>query len=404
MRKITMGDPAITEEEAEIAKQVLMSGNLVKGPQALELEKNFAEFVGAKYAVTCSSGTDALLLALSAYDVGMGDFVITTSFSFFATASQATRLGAHVKFADIDPRTFNLCPKSVENVIESLLWMWEDNAYPESSLHMTLKEMSAFSDQSKIIILPVHLYGQSADIGAFEALKEKYPHIPIIILEDACQAHGAVYKDMPVGSYNTACWSLFPTKNLPCGGEGGIVTTNDYSIAEKMRLLANHGQTKRYQHDLIGWNSRLSEVFAAIANHRLKSLASANARRQHNAKQYNKLLTRFEGIILPYVSPDCEHVYHQYTIRVTNFCPVSKEALRHQLNLKGIGTGVHYPIPIHKQPVYADNYRYLELPNAQQLTEEVLSLPVHAGITDNDISRVVEVIALEYNKRYCLGD
>lgn len=396
LKKITMGDPAITEEEVAAVAEVLDSGLLVKGPKSKDLEENFAKFVGAKYAIACSSGTDALLLALSAYGVGQGSIVITTPFSFFATASQATRLGAQIFFGDIDPKTFNLCPKSVEGIIEEFSVIWDDNKF--TSREEALRSLDFWQDNMKIIILPVHLYGQAADITAFQAIQDKYSKMPIVILEDACQAHGAKYKGVPVGSYNTACWSLFPSKNLLCGGEGGIVTTNNPKIAREVRLLANHGQIERYKHERIGWNSRLSEVLAAIAGVRLKSLTELNTRRQHIASQYNKMLAGFQGIVLPYILPDCEHVYHQYTIRVTGDFPLTRDGLAARFKRQNIDTGVHYPIPIHKQPVYEKEYQGVCLLEAEKASQEVLSLPVHPGVTDADIARVVEVIALAHNE------
>lgn len=395
LKKITMGDPAITEEEVAAVAEVLDSGLLVKGPKSKDLEENFAKFVGAKYAIACSSGTDALLLALSAYGVGQGSIVITTPFSFFATASQATRLGAQIFFGDIDPKTFNLCPKSVEGIIERFAGIWDDES---ESRDEALRLLDFWQDDMKIVILPVHLYGQAADIAAFKAIQDKYPKVPIVILEDACQAHGAKYKSKPVGSFNTACWSLFPSKNLLCGGEGGIVTTNNPKIAREVRLLANHGQIERYKHERIGWNSRLSEVLAAIAGVRLKSLIELNAQRQYIASQYNKMLAGFKGIVLPYVSPGYEHVYHQYTIRVTSDFPLTRDGLAARFKRQNIDTGVHYPIPIHKQPVYEKEYQNLCLPEAEKASHEVLSLPVHPGVADSDIIRVVEVIALAYNE------
>lgn len=350
----------------EEAQKVLESGNLIQGPKVEEFERKFAEYVGARYAIACSNGTTALFMALKAHGVDENKSVITTPFSFMATASMVSACGANLIFCDIDPKTFNLCPNKVREELKK-------------NNHAT----------KPAVILPVHLYGHPAEIDEFSQIAKDF-HLTII--EDACQAHGAVYKNSPVGSHNTACWSFYPTKNMTTGAEGGMVTTNNHHVATYLRLLRAHGQAKRYLHSHLGWNFRMSEFQASIGIVQLKKLASFNVARQRNAKLLNEGLKDTVGLVLPTTAPNCEHVFHQYTIRVTDDFPMTRDELANYLNSQGIGTGVHYPIPIHIQPVYLNQFQDVHLEYAQNFAQQVLSLPVHPGVSESDIQYIVKTI------------
>lgn len=362
---IPIAKPLIGQEEKEAALKVLDSGVLIQGPCVEEFERKFAEYVGAANAIACVNGTVALKMALEVHGVGEHRAVITTPFSFMATASQVSACRSDLIFCDIDPKTFNICPKEVRKALKSKSWM------------------------QPAVILPVHLYGHPADLDELQSIAKEFD---IAIVEDACQAHGAVYKNDPVGSRNTACWSFYPTKNMTTGAEGGMVTTNNDQVAGQLRLLRAHGQAKRYLHTHLGSNYRMSEFQAAIGIVQLKKLASFNVVRQRNAKLLSEGLKDIPGIVVPYTAPGCEHVFHQYTVRVTKDFPLTRNQLAEHLNNKGIGTGVHYPVPIHIQPVYLKQFQYDHFPFAEAAAEEVLSLPVHPSVSQSDVEYIVETI------------
>jgi dTDP-4-amino-4,6-dideoxygalactose transaminase len=363
-----------TEVLAAVGR-VCASQHYILGPEVEALERELAEFCGANDAVGCSSGTDGLWLALLAAGVQPGDLVLTTPFSFFASASAIARAGARPVFADIDARTFNLDPAQVE-------------CFLRGGQHDKLRAL-----------LPVHLYGQCADIDSLLHLAEEF-HLQLI--EDAAQAIGARAGDRRAGSMGvSAAFSFYPTKNLSAYGDAGVVTTNSPEMAAHMRRLRNHGSPRRYVHEELGWNSRLDAIQAAILRVKLKYLEGWNEARRHRALKYDELfaaagLTSTGGqpenaapIQLPLTVGHTYHVFHQYVVRAYR-----REELREFLTARGIGTEVYYPIPLHLQPgfVYL-GYREGDFPQAERAAKEVLALPMFPELTEEEQSWVVKSIA-----------
>lgn len=370
---ISIARPLIGREEEEAVLRVLASGQLAQGEEVAAFERRFAEICGAREAVAVSSGTAALHLALLAHGVGPGDEVITTAFSFAATANVILLVGATPVFVDIERDTYNIDPALVE---------------------------AAITPRTKVI-MPVHLYGNPSDMRRLEEIAAAHK---LTIIEDAAQAHGAKIDDRTIGGFGTACFSFYATKNITAG-EGGMVTTNDPAIAEKLRLLRNHGQQIRYYHTAIGYNYRMMNVQAAIGLAQLGKLEQFNERRIANARF---LTEHLKGVLqTPVVRPGHQHVYHQYTVRV----PGDRDQWAAKLHERGIGTGVHYPLPIYLQPFYRDSptqFRIsspggnaqhdpsdLHLPETEAAAKQVLSLPVHPALSEADLSTIVkEVLAL----------
>lgn len=353
---IPIARPLIGDEEKSLVLEVLSSGQLAQGPRVREFETRFAEWVGARYAVATSSGTAALHVALLAHGLGPGDEVITTPFSFIASANCALFVGAWPVFADIEPDTFTLDPDEVEARITPLTRA----------------------------IVPVHLYGQPCDMTRLAAIAQAHH---LILIEDACQAHGAQLDGRPVGAWGTACYSFYPTKNMTTI-EGGMITTNQAEIAEQARLIRDHGSPKRYQHDLLGYNLRLTDLQAAVGLAQLAKVDAWNDRRRANAAWLDMHLAGLDGIQTPRVRPGAWHVYHQYTLRVRD-----RAALLPILAERGIGVGIHYPTPIHQQPLYQRLGYADALPEAERASREVLSLPVHPSLTDGDLRCIAEALA-----------
>lgn len=372
---ISIARPCLGNEEEAAILQVLASGQLAQGEQVAIFEQHFAEMCGVREAVAVSSGTAALHLALLAHDIGPGDEVITSAFSFAATANAILLVGATPVFVDIEPDTYNIDPKLVE---------------------------AAITPRTRAI-LPVHLYGNPCDM---EQLGQIAMTHGLIIIEDACQAHAAKIGDKTVGGFGTGCFSFYPTKNMTTG-EGGMLTTGSPTVAEKVRLLRNHGQQARYKHSTIGYNMRMTEMGAAIGLIQLRKLERFNEQRISNARFFTERLC---GVLqTPIVRPGHRHVYHQYTIRV----PDNRDQWVTELYARGIGTGIHYPMPIYQQPFYqnsASRFRIslpdnpaksqseisdLHLPETEKAAEQVLSLPVHPALSEDDLSTIVrEVLAL----------
>jgi len=368
---ISISHPLSGAEEEAAVLRVLRSGQLAQGEQVAAFERHFAELCQVREAVAVSSGTAALHLALLAHGIGPGDEVITTAFSFAATANVILLVGATPVFVDIEPDTYNIDPALVQ---------------------------AAITPRTKAI-LPVHLYGNPCDIKRLERLALAHN---LIIIEDACQAHAAKVDEKAVGGFGTGCFSFYPTKNMTTG-EGGMVTTNDPLIAERVRLMRNHGQQERYYHTTIGYNLRMTEIQAAIGLVQLGKLEQFTEQRIANA---NFLTEHLKGSVqTPTSRPGYRHVYHQYTIRV----PGNRDVLAAKLLERGIGTGVHYPTPIYQQPFYRDSssrfrVSYLDrtvnmsdphLPETEMAAKQVLSLPVHPALTGEDLSTIVkEVLAL----------
>lgn len=351
---IPIARPQIGEEELAAVTEVFQSGVLAQGPRVQAFEEAFAQFCGVEYAIATSSGTTALHIALLAHGVGPGDEVIVPPFSFIATANSVLYVGARPVFVDIDPQTFNINPEQIE---------------------------AAITSRTKAI-MPVHLYGLPCDMDSIVAIAEKYG---LALIEDACQSHGAEYRGRKVGSFGTGVFSFYPTKNIT-SGEGGMITTNDPAIAEKCRIIRNHGMRRRYYHEELGFNFRMTDVHAAIGLAQLSKLETFNAARRTNAQYLSEHL---RGVITPVVPSDRTHVFHQYTVRVPNG---KRDPLRAYLAERGIGSEIYYPVPIHRQEVYVRLGYHLSLPEAERAAAEVLSLPVHPGLTRADLEMIVAAV------------
>jgi len=356
-------DP-IREEILQAISEIYDTGYFVGGSNCTQFEASFAEYCQTPFAIGCASGSDAILLALMALDIGPGDEVIVPSFTFFATASAVWRLGAKPVFADIEPTTFNIDPASVESKITS---------------------------QTRAII-PVHLFGQCADMDALMDIANRHS---LYVVEDAAQSVGATYQGRMAGSIgHVGCFSFYPTKNLGGLGDGGICTANDPKIAEHIRLMANHGMNPRYVHKVVGVNSRLDAIQAAALNIKLKHLSAWSQQRASNASTYNRLFASsglLDRIQLPKMDDSCGHVWNQYTVRVTD--RETRDYLRAQLAEQKIGTEIYYPIPLHLQQCFASlGCRFGSLPVTERASEQVISLPIFPGLTDAEQEVVVGAI------------
>jgi dTDP-4-amino-4,6-dideoxygalactose transaminase len=366
---------AIRHDILAAMERVCSSQHFILGEEVESLEREVAAFVGVSYAVGCASGTDALWLVLAANGVKPGDAVITTPFSFFASASAVVRIGARPVFVDIDPHTLNLDPAKVE------LYLREGKS---SNLRA---------------ILPVHLYGQCADMDAFTRIAKEFR---VTIIEDAAQAIGARWRDARAGSLGkAAAFSFYPSKNLSAYGDAGLTTTNDPDLAEHMRRLRNHGSPRRYLHEEMGWNCRLDAIQAAVLRVKLPHLETWNRQRAEHAATYDRLLTQ-SGLLSPTADsslrmlvtlPHTHHIYHQYVIRAQR-----RDQLRQFLAERKIGTEIYYPIPLHLQPVFSYlGYREGDLPEAERAAREVLALPMFPELRQEEQQWVVESIAEFYS-------
>lgn len=344
--------------------RVIDSGRFLFGPDVTQLEQSIAKLSGVEHAVACASGSDAILLALMALDIGDGDEVIVPSFTFFATASAVWRLGARPVFVDIDPKTFNLDPNKIEDAITPLTRA----------------------------IIPVHLFGQCADMDAIGVIaQQKGLHI----IEDAAQAIGAKFKSWPAGSMSAVgCLSFYPTKNLGGFGDGGMLTTHDASLAERLRLFAAHGMSPRYYHQVVGLNSRLDTLQAAVLNVKLTKLDAWTKARADNAQRYDELLRAagLDGQIgLPQRDTRCDHVWNQYTVRIPGG---SRDAVKTQLAASGVGSEVYYPVPLHLQKCFQTlGYGPGSLPHTEKASREVLSLPIFPELSAVELETVVARLA-----------
>lgn len=352
---INIAAPQISMEEKEAVLEVLNSGMIAQGPWVKKLEDSFAEMCGVRHAVATSSGTTALHTALLAHEIGPGDEVITTPFTFIASANSILFCGAVPVFVDIDEDTFNLDPNMIEDAIT-----------PRTRA-----------------IMPVHLFGLSCDMDRITKIAEKYN---LIIIEDACQSHDAEYQGKKAGSFGTGAFSLYPTKNIT-SAEGGIITTNVTEIAEACQRIRHHGMSKQYLHEQLGFNFRMTDVHAAIGYTQLKKLGSFNQARRRNAELFSKELV---GVHKPEEPEGYQHVYHQYTIRVPSN---RRDELKQYLETQGVRSAVYYPIPIHKQPYYQSTLGYdVSLPVSEKTATEVLSLPVHPGLSLDDVREIIRVV------------
>jgi len=361
-RTIPIAKPVLGKKELEAVKEVFESGMLVQGKKVKLFEEKFAEYIGVEHAIAVTNGTVALDVALKALNLGPGDEVITSAFSFIASSNCILFQNAKPVFADIDPRTFNIDPSDVAEKITA---------------------------KTKALI-PVHLFGQPAKM---DALKEIAEDKGIFLVEDAAQAHGAEYKGQKAGSIgDVGCFSFYATKNMTTG-EGGMITTNDQKLAKKARLLRNHGQSQKYHHDTLGYNYRMTEICAAIGSVQLEKLDEFNEKRRENAQLLSNGIRKFTGLTVPYVEKDVKHIFHQYIVRVEEEYPRGRDELADHLTEKGVGVAVHYPIPINRQPLYLKlGYGGTMCPNSEEACRRVLSLPVHPLVDRKDIKYILDAL------------
>jgi dTDP-4-amino-4,6-dideoxygalactose transaminase len=350
-----MARPLIGDEECDAVVAVLRSGKLVQGSVTEEFERRFAEICDVPHAIATTSGTTALHLAMLAHGIGPGDEVITTAFSFIASANAALYVGARPVFADIDLDTLTI---DVDDVARKI------------------------TPRTRAVV-PVHLYGNPADLDRLTELCERHN---LVMIEDACQAHAALWRGRPVGSFGTGCFSFYPTKNVTAG-EGGVITTHDAELANRARLLRSHGMPRRYYHESLGYNFRLSDIHAAIGLAQLGHLDEWTARRQANARALTEQLSDLP-IAFQATFPDVTHVYHQFTVRI----PHGRDDVAAALKRQEIGHEIYYPTPIHQQPLYRQLGYDDALPHTEQAAREVLSLPVHPSITSADVRRVTDAV------------
>lgn len=344
------------EEIEQAVLNVMNNCNFIMGEEITQLEQSLEDFTDAKHAITCSSGTDALLLAMMALDIKPGDEIITTPFTFIATAETIAFLGAIPVFVDIDDISYNIDPSKIE---------------------------ASITDKTKAII-PVSLYGQPADMDAIQAIADKH-NLNVII--DGAQSFGSTYKgktDSNLG--DISCTSFFPAKPLGCYGDGGAVFTNDDVLAEKMKSLRLHGQTKRYHHKYIGMGGRLDTIQAAVLNVKLSHYKKDLALRQEVATKYTEALSAKPFITIPTVYDDCTSAWAQYSIRIKN-----RDALQEKLKLAGIPTAVHYPLPLHLQEAFEYlGYKIGDFPISETVANEIMSLPMNPYVADEEINYICE--------------
>jgi len=351
---ISISKPQFGDEELALVREVLESGIVAQGPKVDQLEKEFAQLIGTKFALAVSSGTTALHVALLAHGIGTGDEVITSPFTFIASANSILYTGATPRFVDIDPTTFNIDPKLIE---------------------------AAITPRTKAI-MPVHLYGLTADMAAIMDIARRHN---LAVIEDAAQAHGAMFRGQKAGSFGTGCFSLYATKNMTTA-EGGMVTTDDPEIADRVKLLRAHGMRVRYYHDILGYNFRMTDLHAAVGLAQLRKLEGFNQKRRANAAFLNQHIHR---AITPAEPEGYYHVWHQYTIRLTEG---NRDAAVEALKKAGVGSGIFYPVPVYRQKVYLDRGYNDHLPVTEMVTQQVISLPVHPALSPSDLETIVAAV------------
>lgn len=349
---IPAAKPLVGEEEREAVDRVMRSGMLAQGPEVAAFETEFADLVDGMHCVALNSGTSALHMSLLAAGIGPGDEVIVPSFTFAATANSVALTGATPVFVDIELDYFNAAPAAIE---------------------------AAITPRTKAI-MPVHLYGHPADLVAISTMAHKHD---LLLLEDAAQAHMASVNGIPVGAWGIAgSFSFYPTKNMT-SGEGGMVSTPSTEIARAIRVLRNQGMEQRYQNEVVGFNTRMTDIHAAIGRVQLTKLAGWTKTRQENAAFLNENIS---GVVTPKTAPGAVHVFHQYTIRVVD---QDRDKFAEELSKRGIGNGVYYPTPVHRLPSFGST---LVLPNTELAAEQALSLPVHPSLTQNELETIVEAV------------
>ena len=374
----------LEQELTEVFRKALHTAGFIGGPMVDEFEKAFAHFCNAGYSVAVSSGTDALRFALMASGVKPGDVVVTVPHTFIATTEAISQSGAVPEFVDIDERTYNMDPEKLAEYLEK-----------QCTVDEAGRLVSRRSGRPVTAVVPVHLYGQMADMDPILELAERYR---LVVVEDACQAHGAEYfskknnRWMKAGSMGrAAAFSFYPGKNLGACGEAGAATTNDAAIAKTMKMLRDHGQATKYYHDVEGYNGRLDAIQAGLLHVKLVHLAKWNARRRERAAEYKRLLESADTTLAaPYEPSWSRAVYHLYVVRTPD-----REGLMEHLKKVSIGTGIHYPIPLHLQKAYVSmNYKRGDFPVTEKAAEEIVSLPMFPQLTPEQQARVVESIRL----------
>lgn len=355
---INIARPQMGDEEKAAVMAVLESGQLAQGSVVAEFEDAFAHYCGAKHGIATSNGTTALHLAVLAHQIGQGDEVITAPFTFIASSNSVLYAGARPVFVDIDPNTYNINVDQIE---------------------------AAITPRTKAI-MPIHLFGNPADMPRITAIANKHG---LGIIEDAAQAHGAAIDGKRAGSWGTGCFSFYPTKNITTG-EGGMITTSDDCVADRAKLARSHGMRVRYFHESLGYNFRMTNIHAAIGMAQLPKLELFNERRIANAAYLSAHLPQ-DKVRVPQVRPGTRHVFHQYTVRVLP--PLDRDEVRARLAEMGVGTEVYYPVPVHRQQLYLDlGYGEQSFPESELAAAQVLSLPVHPGLSQQDLDTIIEAV------------
>jgi perosamine synthetase len=355
---INIARPLIGDEEKRAVLEVLDSGQLAQGKVVADFEASFAEYCGVEHAVATSNGTTALHVALLAHEIGPGDEVITVPFTFIASANSVLYTGARPVFVDIEPDTFNIDVSQIE---------------------------AAITPRTRAI-MPVHLFGNPADMPRIMDIAHRHN---LLVIEDAAQAHGAEIEGKRAGSWGTGCFSFYPTKNITTG-EGGMVTTSEDAVADRARLVRAHGMRVRYYHEMLGFNFRMTNIHAAIGLAQLRKLEKFNEARIANAAYLSERLPR-DKVKVPAVRPGTRHVFHQYTVRVLP--PLDRDAVREKLAAAGVGSEIYYPVPVHEQQLYRElGFGDQHYPESERAAREVLSLPVHPGLSRDDLDTIVAAV------------
>jgi len=380
---LVMPHQELRSELLAVVKKAFDTAGFIGGPMVEEFEREFAKFCDTKYCIGVNSGTDALRFAFMATGVGAGDIVVTVPHTFIATTEAISQAGARIAFVDIDEETYTMDPEKLRDYLE--------NRCEFDTSRRKLVEKA--SKRAVTAVVPVHLYGQMADMDPILEFAEKYN---LIVIEDACQAHGAQYFSKKDGAWkkagsmgHAAAFSFYPGKNLGACGEGGAITTNDETLARKMKMIRDHGQVKKYYHDLEGYNGRLDSIQAGWLTVKLRRLANWNDSRRALAQRYHELFSELkEGITIPREAAWTKGVYHLYVVRVQD-----REALQAHLAEAGIGTGIHYPIPLHLQKAYEHlGYKTGDFPVTERVAAEIVSLPMFPQLTYSQQDEVVSEV------------
>lgn len=359
---LTIKDEKIREEIISKITDVINSGRYILGKEVSQFEEEIAKYLDVEYAISCASGSDALFLSLLSLEIKPGDEVITTPFTFFSTASTIKRLGAKPVFVDITPKTFNIDEKLIEKAITS---------------------------KTKAII-PVHLFGQTANMTEIMKIAKKHD---LFVIEDACQAIGAKHNSKKAGTFgDLGCFSFFPTKNLGGFGDGGLIVTNNKSLAQYLRKARVHGSSKKYYHEFIGINSRLDAIQAAILRIKLKHLDNWNSKRRDIAKKYSKAL--MHSFQVPLIEKENLHVFHQYSLLAKD--KLHREKIISNLKKENISSKIYYPLPLHLQPCFSElNYKEGDFPVSEEISKRIFSLPIYPTLSETKVKKIIGTIKNE---------